>query len=257
MQDAFYIDVARGMIPGVAYTHRYGRHTALSDTIEPISHNGNYATPTVLTSLEALSTNAADTTGGLGGTEITIKGIGVGWLEVSEVVSMNGVSAVALSNQYYRIFDVYVSKSGMYATKSASSHGGDIIIRESGGGTEWARIIVDSGVGLGQTQIAAYTVPMGKRAFLLNTERSPEYSKQADIYFFHRSNADSVSAPYEGTMRLIEQKVGVSGFYPSNYSIPRGPFIGPCDIGFMARRNLSILTTIDISIDFELIIFEE
>ncbi len=42
-----------------------------------------------------------------------------------------------------------------------------------------------------------------------------------------RPRADDVTAPYSGVLELVEREIGVS------LKSAKGPFVGPCDIGFL------------------------
>jgi len=164
----------------------------------------------------------------------------------------NGTTAVALSTDLTRLYRWYVSSSGTYATQTAGSHAGTLTIRASGAGATWSQIIA-SPFSIGQSQIGVYTIPSGYTANLLSKNIFTDTNKTADIYFYQRPNADDVSSPYSGTMRLVEREVGVSGGFNLKTRSPKGSFVGPCDVGFMGKVSSG---TAEVSCEFELLIIE-
>ena len=73
------------------------------------------------------------------------------------------------------------------------------------------------------------------------------------VYLFVRDNIDDVTAPYTGVMQVKELERGVEGTVTIEAKGPVGPYVGPCDIGFMARTASG---TADVEIDFELLLVD-
>ena len=248
------VEVAKGNIEGHSLVQKFGAG-ALTTSLAPVCQSGFYRVPTVATSLEIVSNNAADAQNGVGARKITIVGLDANWNEVTQEISTHatdGTTAVPLTTDLVRIYRWYVSESGTYATQLAGSHNGILTIQESGGGDIWSQIIVTP-FPIGQSQIGVYTVPAGKSAYLLSKNVFTDTSKTADIYFYQRPLADDVTTPYTGTMRLIEREVGVAGGYQLMTHAPKGPFVGPCDIGFMGKVSVG---TAEVSVEFELLIVD-
>lgn len=240
-----------GEVSGWSYVHKFGAADDVGTTLTPIATAGVYPTPTSATSLEILSSSADDTSSsGSGARSVTIIGLDENWLEQSETVNLNGQTAVPLANTYLRVYRMFVASSGTYASSTGGSHAGTITLRVASGGATWATIGTVGSFPIGQTQIAAYTIPAGKRAWVLSRHVTVETSKSAQYVFFQRPNADTVSAPYSA-MRAIEINRGVISSDGRDFNPPVGPFVGPCDIGFMGAATS---TTAGITIDFELII---
>lgn len=242
--------VSSGDYPNMTVVHKFGRNEAVGTTPEPVALGGVYQTPTALTSLEIVSASADDTAAGTGARTVFVQGLGADWELISETVTMNGTTAVSLSNQYYRVFRAYVATSGTYATATSGSHAGTLTIRTSGGGATWVTIDEVSVFPKSQTQTACYTVPSGYNAFVKAVDIHVESGKPASVFFFQRQGADIVDAPYS-SMRLVKQWDGLAG--SSNYeeSVPLGPFPAKTDIGFMAKVAS---TTAVVTVDFEILL---
>lgn len=246
----FYAEVAKGLIPGQALIHKFG-HGIATTTLSPIGTAMTYKTPTAATALEFVSSDANDTAAGTGAQQITIIGLDANWAEVSQTIETNGTTAVALSTNLIRLYRWYVSRSGAYASTAGGSHVGTLTIREAGAGATWTQIGLYGAFGLGQSEIACYTVPLGKTAYLLSKKYSIQNGKVVDIFFFQRPLANDVTTPFTGTMRIVEREVDVAGDILLKTISPKGPFVGPCDLGVMAKISAG---TGEVSVDFELLL---
>jgi hypothetical protein len=249
--DDYYTEVVKGNIAGHSMIHKFGA-ALLTTTLAPITNSGFYRVPTTATALEFVSDSTDDDIVGTGAQKITITGLDSNWEEVSQTIETDGTTPVAIPTSLTRVYRWYVSQSGSYATQTVGSHAGVLTIRESGGGDTWSEIPITP-FPIGQSQIAVYTVPAGKTAYLLSKNIFVDTTKTADIYFYQRPLANDVTTPYTGTMRLIEREVGVQGGYDLRTKAPKGPFVGPCDLGFMG--NVSVGTA-DASAEFELLVVD-
>lgn len=109
---------------------------------------GLYSFPSAAAVTTIESDNAADTAAGTGARTITIEGLDSDYNFISETVTLNGVTAVTLANEYIRVFRAYNVLVG-----SNGVNVGDITIQH--GATVLAQITAAKG----QTLMAIYTVP--------------------------------------------------------------------------------------------------
>ena len=248
------VDIAIGQEDGVSIVHKFGSNHAVGTSLVPIVKGGVLQMPTALTSLEIVSSdNTNDKSGGTGALSVIVEGLGTDWLEVSETVVLNGTTAVALTNQYFRVNRMYVTSSGAYANPTTPSHNSTITLRTASAGATWMIIEAENGFGLGQSQQAIYSVPDGKKAYILSSKITVETGKPLTTFLFVRDNADDVSSTYSGVMRTKEVEHGLEGPVYSNSHSPNGPYVGPCDIGYMG-----VLTTgtAEVGIDYELLLID-
>lgn len=249
--DNFWLRVARDQISEYTHTHKYGTYEAVGTTFVPIARGGVYQTPTAAASLEIVSTDANDTAAGTGARTVTIIGLDANWNEVTQTVSMNGTTAVALGTDLIRAYRMYVATSGTYGTATAASHAGTITLQGAGAGATWL-IIYSTNFPRGQSECGVYTVPTGKSAIVNFHYISVESNKPATIVFLQRLNADTVTAPYTA-VRAAYELGGLEGYASLiDTATPQGPFVGPCDIGFMGRFATG---TGSISCEFEILIY--
>ena len=244
-----YLEIAKGKVPGHSLVHKFGAGLLTTD-LEPITQSKSYPTPTAAVSLELLSDNAADNAAGIGAREITVIGLDSNWNKISQVKATDGITPVTLDTDIIRLLRWGVSfqdGSGSYASEAIGSHQGNLTLREAGGGTTWS-VLTNSPFPIGQSQIGNYTIADEHTGFLLGKQVFVDSAKTADIYFFQRPYADIITAPFPA-MRIFEREVGVTGGYGHHFIAPKGPLIGPCDIGFMGSISTG---TAECSVEFEL-----
>lgn len=247
----FYYKVAMGKVDGHSIVQKFGRNPSVT-SIVPVSIGGVYRTPTGTATLVVQSSNANDTAAGTGGQAVTIIYLDQDFNEQIVEIETNGTSeSTQTITNVKRLYRAYVSRSGTYATQASASHLGTITIREQGAGQIWAQITVaGTNFGVGQTQIGAYTVPANHTGLMLSKYITVDSARTATIYFFQRQNSDDVTAPYTGTMRLVEQEDGISSPIAIKPVSPLRTFPEKTDIGFMAQAAVSA----SISVDFELLV---
>lgn len=251
----FYAEVAKGNVPKHSIVHKFGSRI-MTTTLSPIAIGGVYQTPTAAAALEVLSSSANDTAAGSGAQEVTIEGLDASWNLISQAVELNGTTAVAIPTSMIRVFRLYVSRSGTYATFNTiatGSHAGTITVRGSGGGATWGQIN-GSGIFAAQSEIGVYTVPIGYTAFLLSEDVYIDSNKSGNLHFIQRTLASDVATPFTGVRRLIGSFIGVSGDASKEHVIPKGPFAGPCDIGFIGNIGTD---TGDAVVEFDLMLVQD
>jgi len=249
--DDYLMQVAKGNVEGAYLVHKFGANDAVGATLEPITTTGFYRTPTTATSLEILSSDVDDDITGLGARKVKVIGLNSSGDEITEEIEMDGTTAVILSNNFLRVYRMYITETGTYATQSTSSQQGVITLRENRDGQIWAQIdIINNigGFGIGQTEIGAYTIPRGYNCYLLKKVMSVNSNKTADLYFFQRQNITKTTAPYT-TLRLVEKHIGLIGIQEINSRSSITMFPELTDIGFMGSAGVSS----EISVEFELL----
>ena len=97
------------------------------------------------------------------------------------------------------------------------------------------------------------TIPANKKGSLLGKVIFADTTKTADIYFFKREKANIVTPPYPGVMQIVEREIGIQGGFGHHFLLPKVPFEGPCDIGFMGKVSTG---TADVSVEFEVLLID-
>lgn len=245
----FPLEASKGNVPGHSIIHKFGRNALVSTTFVPICSGGFYRTPTSNTALEVVSTSVNDDIAGTGARTIYYEGLqnsGGNLVVVSDVVELDGTTAVALPDSLIRLYRWYVASSGTYASQSAGSHAGTLTIRGAGGGSVWATI-VPNGFPISESPIGAYTVPTGYTAYISNITYSVESDKEAEILMFQREGVLNTTAPYNA-MRLVTEINSAKGTASVYYDAPL-KFDEETDVGFMGKLKSG---TGPMTIDFEI-----
>jgi hypothetical protein len=247
------LDVVRGKFTYQSTVNKFGANAAIGTSYEPVSTNGIYKTPQVsgAVALRVAAGAAQNTSAGTGARTITLQGLDETGALVSETVSTNGTSAgTASTTTFLRLFRIFVVTSGTYATQSAGSHvaSTDIVI-EDASNNEWGRIDASNGFPIGQSQIGAYSVPLGYEAYLTDYALTVNGTKAVDFVFFQRQDILQTSAPYSA-MRAVINLYGIDNDVSFSPNYPVGPFPALTDIGWMAKSS----TTSQVSVDFEIVL---
>ena len=134
--------------------HKFGSNFAISTTNDPQdvwTGGGLYPFPSTANATTIVSTNAADASpSGDGARTVKVQGLDANYVFVTETVALNGLTPVALSTQYLRVFRMSVETVGAGAT---GTNVGNINVAHG------ATTIAQIAAGLGQTLMAIYTVP--------------------------------------------------------------------------------------------------
>ena len=234
--EAFLNAVAFGKVPGHELVHKFGKNSAVGTTLTVISDGGAYQVPTSPQTLFATSTDANDTIAGSGARIILVEYLDSNFNRQTGTIRMAGTSQSTDSiSNVLRVFRIQVILTGTYATSTASSQKGTITLHQTGGTPVWATLPqISAGFGSGQSLISAYTVPANFTAFLLKYIVSAASNQTTDVYFFHRENADIVTSPYPGVMRVQNVYSGVSSTVGLDH-LTWEKYPEKTDMGFMAK----------------------
>jgi len=247
----FEIPLSNGNYTDAKVVHKFGYNPAVGTAIEDVWFtSGNYTWLQSAVTLEAISTEAADTAAGAGAQQVTVQGLDANWDEVSATIEMNGASASAATTQtFIRVHRAYVSRVGTYMSTSITDcQQGTITIRTSGSGATHITLGTISGTRHGQSLVARYTIPRNHTGFIHSLNVTTLSTKPVEIYLYRRTNGNIVS----GNMtckRLIEMFRNVTA--PINWQ-PNTPI----KIDQMTDVWLSAsvaTTTAEVEANFELI----
>lgn len=116
--------------------------------------------PTVATAMEVVSDSTADDGSpvGSGARIIEIHGLDSNWNEINELVTMDGTTAVDLSNTYIRINNMHVMSVGTNGMAV-----GTISLQTDGAGTTWNKISAGGNMSLQ----CHFTIPANKNGFIV------------------------------------------------------------------------------------------
>ena len=240
------IPIANGDVQGYAAIHKFGRNPSIGNVPETIwMHGGKYQYLAVgaASTLYAYSADSEDSASGDGARTVTIQGLDNNFNEIEETVTVNGA---ATTLEFLRVYRAFV-----YTAGSTNTNEGDVLISTGAGGS--GTVLADIGTigtgstfGLGQTQLALYTIPAGKSGYLTtwNVGLAPANNKATVLLKSREINGD-------GPFRTKDIVDLVGGYHTQNYSIPLR-FPEKTDIEVLAAGDTSSI----ISSSFDIILVD-
>ena len=209
------IPIANGDVDGYAAIHKFGRNPNVGNAPETVwMHGGKYQYLAVdsPSTLYAYSAESEDSASGDAARTITIFGLDNNFNEIEETVTVGGA---ATTLEFLRVYRAFVATAGVTGTNE-----GNVLISTGAGGT--GTVLADIGVigtgttfGLGQTQLALYTIPAGKTGYLTtwNVGCAPMNNKATVLLNSRELDGDT---PFR-TKDIVDL---VGGYHTQNYSTP-------------------------------------
>jgi len=242
------IPIAGGLVDGYSAIHKFGRNPNVGNVPETIWMYGGiyqYLDVGSDSTVYAYSASTDDGPGNDGAHTVTVQGLDNDFNPIEETITVNGAASTA---SFLRVYRAFVATAGVLAAND-----GDIIISTAaaGGGTVLADIgVIGSGTttGLGQTQLALYTIPAGKTGYLTtwNVGVAP-MNNSVTVTLKSRELGGGANGPFRS--RDIMDIVG--GYTTQNYSIP---------IRFPEKTDIEVRATGDtgsvISSSFDIILVD-
>lgn len=198
-------DVSRGLYADKHAIHKFGYNSAVPNgSYNDIWSHGpvvtTYPWPNTAETIRIKSGgNANDTSAGSGARTVTVDFLSATGAESQETLTLAGASAsAATSITATRILRAWVATTG---TINANNTG--LIIIEN---TTSNDIMASIEIGIGQTQMSQYTIPLNHVGYLRRVDISVATgtNKNADVRMWQRRDALTFSAPF-GPKRLIRQ----------------------------------------------------
>lgn len=189
------LKIAMGRVPGFSRVHKFGSTEVGNTTLSDIwGFDGNKVYSTVGVTNYIWSTNNADNT------EITVSGIDENWNLQTQLVTLQGNTAVAIPGSWLRIFrarnETPAAFAGeVYISKTATAAPGVPLIADA----EAHVVAITQG-----TLMSHFTVPAGYTGFVYSFSTATTKGKDVRAYGFHRDfggvfNAEEILTTYEGT----------------------------------------------------------
>ncbi len=190
----FLMNVGYSLVPGYRRVAALGNNPDISiGVVEDVwSGGGLYPWMTAATSLEMVAGGVNDTSAGTGARTVRVDGLDINYVEVSETVTLNGTTPVALVTPMFRINLMLVLTAGSLETNDAA-----ITLRDAGAGT--TRALIPAGYGI--TRQSIFTVPAGNTLQIVSNvlciNRPAGVGRFATFATYFRSSAGVRRLPLE------------------------------------------------------------
>ena len=208
------IPISAGQLAGYSYIHKFGGNPLLNNSTEESmwDEGGLYPWATMDTAATTLTTNAE---AGNNGAEITIQGLNENWELTTEVLTLDG-TAQTTQNSFTRVFRGFTSGSQAITDDFTLSKSGNVVLH----------IIAAHQ----QTEMALYTVPAGKTAYMTTIDASTLKNESITVRMMIRE--------YGGVFRCRHVFQASTGQYNHEFTIPKGiPEKTDIDLRALASNN--------------------
>ena len=196
------LDLSRGLLINESVIHKFGANSNVGTTEVYLAINNLIGMPAAPSVVTAVSDSAEDTNlTGDGAYTVEITGLDTSFNEVSETLTMNGLtSSTASVNSYWRVYRARVLTCGLVR----QSNVGTITIEYA------AEDALDVGPQAGSSETTHFVVPAGKTGYITRLHTSVDGKKTADISFWLQPDFNDVSSPFPAR-RLLSKIIGLSG----------------------------------------------
>lgn len=160
--------IAQGIFPGKRVVNKFGRNIDIDTGTVPedVWNGGGVYTGFPLSTtetLEVFSSDANDTAAGTGARTLQLYGLNGDGVEITETVTLNGLTPVLTTQTFFRMNRAIVRSSG---SNNQAVNIGALTVRQSSSGAVMAVLPI----GTNQTQIACYTIPAGYVGYIENVD---------------------------------------------------------------------------------------
>lgn len=185
------MDTALRKYPNRYPVYKFGKSPIVSTTAYPVwDGSGEYkGLLDAVATIEVVSDDANDADAGTGARTVRIQGIKIVnsvWTYCSEDVTLNGLTPVAMTTQFIRIFRAKVLTAG----DKFNANLGTIKIYKQGDATT---VLAQINVRNGQTLMTIFTVADGYKFFLINADSNIGQGKDAEFQLKVRKADDETS----------------------------------------------------------------
>ena len=237
------VDMSEGRVLNTDFIHKFGRNPNVGGAPETIwMQGGVYSYLTSASTVYVSSDNANDAAAGTGARTVTVLGLDANYNNVQETLTVGGsVSTV----EFLRVFRAFVVEAGSVGTNI-----GDVLVSTGASGT--GTVLADIGVigigttfGLGQTQLALYTIPAHCTGYLTTWNVGiGGYNSSATVSLYTRVY-DNGNLGFR--TRDIMDVPG--GYHTRNYDIPlRIPSKTDIEIRAIASTGTTVSASFDLVI---------
>lgn len=187
-----------GTIPGHRRIVGLGNNPNVDTTTTPedvTSAGGLYTFLSTAAALELVSDSTDDAAAGIGARTVTVQGLDGNYKEVDQVITLNGITPVAIPTSLLRVNRLVIASAGTSKTNV---------------GTITCRRVSDAlsqrsmPVGFGVSRAAMYTVPAGftlsVNQYFASINRTGGTTRSASIVTMHQPSTGVIFSPFEFTI---------------------------------------------------------
>lgn len=235
----FAILVRMRKIPGVKCKFKFGHNDSVGTSMTSVCTYGDHTYMPTASTLFISSDDAADTSEGTGARTVAIQGLDDNWNEVTETVTLNGLTGVETSTTFNRVNRMQVLTGGSGGANAGKIYAGTGTITGGVPANVYAEIVA----GNNKTLLATYTIPAGYTGFLYQYHLTCGKGDDTEFRVVKRT---------PGGVFTVESE---QHLYQSSQEFNRHPLILPEKTDVEVRAK-SAVGTVSVSATFALFLFE-
>ena len=215
----FYLEVAKGNVPGHSIINKFGQNDNLqTGAYEDVWDGaGTYTYPADATaSITHIYSTAAETQ------DIEVQGLAVDGTLTIQTITLTGTTVAPLTTALWRVFRL--------KNVGTTDNAGVIHASDAGKAVSYAQIAI----GNNQTLMALYTIPLGKKGYMLQTSVS-----MAGLTNAYNISIRFTARPFGGVFQLK----GTNGVNSTGSSFTSRVATLPSQIGALTDIRFSALTS--------------
>lgn len=234
--------IAAGEVANTSNIHKFGRNPNIGGAPETIWQNGGLYS--YLSAASTVYVSAVDATNdnptGTGARTVTVQGLDTNYNFVEERLSVNNTEG---SVEFLRVYRAFVATAGSLLTN-------DDIIKISTGAGGTGTLLATIGIigvgstfGLGQTELALYTIPAGKTGYLTNWQVGVGTYNDSITATLLARELENPEVPFR-TRDIVDVP---GGFHTRNYNVPyRFPEKTDIEVRAIASTGSVVSSSFDI-----------
>ena len=256
---SFDLDAARIKIEGQRSFFFFGFDDSVGTSFTDIHPNtGDINWQTSASKIAISSSDAADTSSGLGVRSVELHGLSATGEDQTEIIATSGTTESESTLDYLRLNKMHSETCGTHG----GSHQGDITARIASSGAKTGEVMslmvgeegaVDTSVqyGAGEAGNGYWSVPLGKVMYItrLQVLHDIATNKTVDIYLYERESILTSSAPFPPRRVLWQERAVTQSLtkeFKSHIKIK-----SLADIWFRAKATST--SAVEVSLDFYLV----
>ena len=200
----YVLNIASGITTQMANVHKFGAvlTTGGNGTYDTVwTERGEYVFPTIAQTVTVDSSSTEDSSGGTGALTVRLQGLDANYNEVEEDFTLNGQVGVGGTVSFLRTHRAFILTGN-----NGNTNVGTINFTLDG------NISCQIAEGMGQSQVAFYTIPAGKSGYLRAFAATMNKNQENTVRLFQK--------PFGGVFRVASELNLYNSNMHTTFSIP-------------------------------------
>lgn len=236
------LEVAGGVFSNISGVTKFGHALAVGSTLVTVwSLTTIYVYPLGATVMTLSSSSTDDDGGGTGARTVNVIGLDGDWVEVEQLLTLDGQAGVTIPTALRRVYRIEVLTAGSIGSNEGILYVGSGAIASGVPANKFA--VVE--VGVNQTLMTPYTVPAGKRGFITAVYASLGGAKDLDLFLLVRKPGEVFRVRRADHVRSAVMTIPLG--------LPIGPIPAMSDIEMRATVDAA---SVDVAASYDILLVD-